>query len=149
MATSNHELVTSLGHTLRRLRMKRGLHAAGVAKRAGVKAALLADVEAGHATATIDALDRIARALGTSLSSAMAEARKPQPRVDASADIDKLAAALVELPPEVGDKLEVVEAAALRRAMQISGGNKSAAARLLGLERKTLVRRWGHIAPRK
>ena len=34
------------------------------------------------------------------------------------------------------DKLELVDAAAVRYALEVAGGNKSAAARLLGIDRR-------------
>jgi DNA-binding NtrC family response regulator len=45
-----------------------------------------------------------------------------------------------------GSKLEVVERAVLARAMELSGGNQSAAARLVGLGRRALARHWQKFA---
>jgi DNA-binding NtrC family response regulator len=50
-----------------------------------------------------------------------------------------LAGRLLDLP--IGNKLAAVEAALLESAMRISKGNKSAAARLLGLHRKAVERK--------
>jgi transcriptional regulator with XRE-family HTH domain len=146
MPTAKRDLVSSLGLTLRALRTKRSLEANAVAKRAGIPASVLADIEAGRPTgATIERLERVAAALGTNIVAVMSLAKKPPPKVNASADVARLAAAIVELPPELGDKLGEIESAVVRRAMQLSGGNKSAAARLLGMERKSLVRKWMNI----
>jgi DNA-binding NtrC family response regulator len=64
-----------------------------------------------------------------------------QPGSDATTEIDRLAQAVLGLPERVGSKLRTVERAVLRRAMEISGGNKAAAARLLGVDRKMLERK--------
>jgi len=50
-----------------------------------------------------------------------------------------LAGRLLDLP--IGNKLAAVEAALLESAMRAAKGNKSAAARLLGLHRKAVERR--------
>lgn len=63
------------------------------------------------------------------------ESQKTSPEVDTGA----LADALMALPGE--DKLALVEQLMIDRAMQLSGDNKSAAARLLGVSRKTVERR--------
>jgi transcriptional regulator of acetoin/glycerol metabolism len=47
---------------------------------------------------------------------------------------------IVELPDGI-DKLDVAENAAVRHALGIAKGNKSAAARLLGLQRQAFARR--------
>jgi DNA-binding NtrC family response regulator len=43
--------------------------------------------------------------------------------------------------PEKGSKLEAVERVVVLHALAVSGGNVSAAARLLGMERKSLERK--------
>ncbi len=53
--------------------------------------------------------------------------------------LTELADALLSLPGE--DKLEAAETLMLERAMALSGGNKSGAARLLGISRKAVERR--------
>ena len=53
--------------------------------------------------------------------------------------LQSLAARLLGLP--IGNKLAAVEAALLETAMRLSAGNKSAAARLLGLHRKAVERK--------
>ena len=55
--------------------------------------------------------------------------------------LDQIAGLLLELP--VRNKLAAFEAAVLERAMRTSGGNKSAAARMLGLHRKAVERKVG------
>jgi DNA-binding NtrC family response regulator len=57
-------------------------------------------------------------------------------------DIERLAALVLALPDKVGNKLGALERAVLSGAMASTGGNKAAAARLLGLKPKAIERRW-------
>jgi DNA-binding NtrC family response regulator len=70
------------------------------------------------------------------------EHAREQPAADSRLEIDRIARALLALPDRVGSKLDVVERAVLHHAIESCGGNKSAAARLLGVDRKSLERRW-------
>jgi DNA-binding NtrC family response regulator len=67
-------------------------------------------------------------------------AERPAP--DAATEIDRLARALLALPDRLGSKLRVMERAVLHHAIEACGGNKAAAARLIGVDRKVLERRW-------
>jgi DNA-binding NtrC family response regulator len=67
---------------------------------------------------------------------------REKPAADSRMEIDRIARALLALPERVGSKLDVVERAVLHHAIESCGGNKSAAARLLGVDRKSLERRW-------
>jgi len=67
-------------------------------------------------------------------------AERPAP--DAAAEIDRMARALLALPDRLGSKLRVIERAVLHHAIESCGGNKAAAARLIGVDRKVLERRW-------
>jgi DNA-binding NtrC family response regulator len=60
----------------------------------------------------------------------------------ANDEIDRLARALLALPERLGSKLRVIERAVLHHAIEACNGNKSAAARMIGLDRKALERRW-------
>lgn len=63
---------------------------------------------------------------------------------------EQIGRAIVELPGRA-DKLRVAEKAAVRYALEVARGNKSAAARLLGVERKAVERRasrFGSASPR-
>jgi DNA-binding NtrC family response regulator len=62
--------------------------------------------------------------------------------VNANEEIDRLARALLALPDRLGSKLRVIERAVLHHAIETCNGNKSAAARLIGVDRKMLERRW-------
>ncbi|MBK7583770.1 MAG: sigma-54-dependent Fis family transcriptional regulator [Myxococcales bacterium] len=61
---------------------------------------------------------------------------------NSGAEVDGLATRILALPAGTGSKLDSVELAVLQRALELSSGNKSAAARLVGLERKAFERRW-------
>jgi transcriptional regulator with XRE-family HTH domain len=109
---------------------------------AGIQVSALDRIEQGNARPSIALLDALARELDSSLVELMKQAReKPRKLVDARATIDQIGRQIVELPETVGDKIQAAEAAAVKYAMHVCAGNQSAAARLLGLERKALVRR--------
>ena len=61
-------------------------------------------------------------------------------------EIDKMARSLLALPDRLGSKLDVIERAILHHAIESCGGNKSAAARLIGVDRKALERRWERLS---
>jgi DNA-binding NtrC family response regulator len=56
--------------------------------------------------------------------------------------IDRLVAAVLSGDAEEGSRFAILERAVMQGAIEASGGNKSAAARLLGIERRILERRW-------
>ncbi|HKQ69592.1 MAG TPA: sigma-54 dependent transcriptional regulator [Polyangiaceae bacterium] len=65
---------------------------------------------------------------------------------DSMGEIDRIAKTLLALPSHLGSKLDVIERAILHHAIEVSGGNKSAAARLIGLDRKALERKWERLS---
>jgi two-component system response regulator HydG len=65
---------------------------------------------------------------------------------DSRNQVDRIAKALLALPANVGSKLDVIERAILHHAIEVSGGNKSAAARLIGVDRKALERKWDRLS---
>jgi DNA-binding NtrC family response regulator len=65
---------------------------------------------------------------------------------DARIEIGRMARALLALPDKLGSKLDVIERAVLHHAIEACGGNKSAAARLIGVDRKALERRWERLS---
>jgi DNA-binding NtrC family response regulator len=65
---------------------------------------------------------------------------------DWSAEVDRIAKKLLALPAHLGSKLDVVERSIVQQAIEMSNGNKSAAARMLGLDRKALERKWERIS---
>jgi two-component system response regulator HydG len=67
---------------------------------------------------------------------------EPRP---SGAEIERMARAILALPARLGSKLDVIERAILHHAIEASGGNMSAAARLIGMDRKTLERHWERL----
>jgi len=65
---------------------------------------------------------------------------------DARQEIDRMARSLLALPDRLGSKLDMIERAVLHHAIESCGGNKSAAARLIGVDRKALERRWERLS---
>jgi len=59
---------------------------------------------------------------------------------------DALVDALLAAPDVGPSKYHAIERALLRRALDLSNGNHSAAARMLGMERRALTRRWERLA---
>jgi DNA-binding NtrC family response regulator len=74
------------------------------------------------------------------------ELANPPAAGDARMEIDKMARSLLALPERLGSKLDVIERAILHHAIESCGGNKSAAARLIGVDRKALERRWERLS---
>ena len=62
--------------------------------------------------------------------------RQPE---EESSSLAQLARVILRLP--VSDKLDAIESALVSAAMTLASGNKSAAARLLGVHRKVVERR--------
>jgi DNA-binding NtrC family response regulator len=60
----------------------------------------------------------------------------------AMAEIERFAEWFLSQPGTEGSRLELVEHAILKQAIDRCGGNKTAAARLVGIDRKILERRW-------
>jgi DNA-binding NtrC family response regulator len=56
-------------------------------------------------------------------------------------EVDRMARAILALPSRIGSKLDLIERAILHHAIEMCSGNKSAAARLLGVNRKSLERK--------
>jgi DNA-binding NtrC family response regulator len=74
------------------------------------------------------------------------ELARPPTAGDARMEIDRMARSLLALPERLGSKLDVIERAILHHAIEACGGNKSAAARLIGVDRKALERRWERLS---
>jgi two-component system response regulator HydG len=60
--------------------------------------------------------------------------------------VDALARSILALPVRLGSKLDAIERAVLHHAIETCGGNKSAAARLVGVDRKALERKWDRLS---
>ncbi len=61
-------------------------------------------------------------------------------------EVDTLAKSILALPLRLGSKLDIIERAVLHHAIETCGGNKSAAARLIGVDRKALERKWDRLS---
>jgi DNA-binding NtrC family response regulator len=65
---------------------------------------------------------------------------------DAMGDVDRIAKMILSIPSASRSKLDMIERAILQHAIEASNGNKSAAARLIGLDRKALERKWERLS---
>ncbi len=114
-----------------------------VARRSGLSATRLRAIESGRARPSLAILDRIARALGSTLVDLVIGPEDAPPPNLGLTDI-ALAVVALPLPGRSGSKLDAVEAATVLVALRACNDNQSAAARLLGMERKAFVRRLSH-----
>ena len=141
LQTQTAPISALVGVRIRQLREGAGLPIEKIAKGAGLSTSALTKIESGGARPSLGTLGAIANQLETSVSELIRGVQAADREVDLPARLDRMARAIVELPEAVGDKLDAAELAIVRHAMFVCGGNKSAAARLLGLERKALMRR--------
>src|SRR5438067_6294516 len=74
MPTSSHDLLPAIGSAVRRLRDQRGLSRRALSERCGVSERFLAGLEGGSGNISVARLGEVARALGTSAGSLLAEA---------------------------------------------------------------------------
>jgi DNA-binding NtrC family response regulator len=65
---------------------------------------------------------------------------------DGAREVDRMAKAILALPTRIGSKLDLIERAVLHHAVEMCSGNKSAAARLLGVNRKSLERKLDRLS---
>jgi transcriptional regulator with XRE-family HTH domain len=145
---------SAVGHAIRALRERRGLAASRVSLTAKISPAELLALEAGRGRTTIAVLDRVARSLGSSLVAIVRDAELGPPPTGSplagrAPGLPEIARAIAELPRSVGSKVDAAGAAAVLHAMAVSGQNQSAAARLLGMERKAFVRRLARAKRKK
>jgi DNA-binding NtrC family response regulator len=61
-------------------------------------------------------------------------------------EVAKIVQAILTLPMHAGSKLDFIERAVLHHAIETSAGNKSAAARMMGVDRRALDRRLRRLA---
>ena len=139
-------LSSSVGHAIQARRERAGLALVRVARESGVSVTDLRAIESGRTQASIGVLDRVAHTLGSTLADVVRgawQADGAPGRPSSPLGVPEIARAIIELPDDVGSKVDAVTSVAVLRAMEESGDNKSAAARLLGMDRKVLVRRLG------
>jgi transcriptional regulator with XRE-family HTH domain len=137
---------SAVGQALLTRREHRGLTRARVARESGVSVADLGAIESGRSQASIGVLGHIAQTLGSTLTELVRGAGQtggsaPPSRPASGLGLVEIAQAITELPSKVGSKVDAVVSASVLRAMAECGNNQSAAARLLGMERKAFVRR--------
>lgn len=132
-----------IGTALRARREAQGIKVRALAARAAVRLETLVAVESGARSASVAQAQLVARALGTTLVAIVHEASKPQapPAPTPGLSVEAIAQEIVRLPDGRLSKVEMVLLATVRQAMATTNGNQSAAARLLGMERKAFVRR--------
>jgi len=160
--SANGSLSAAVGHRLQQLRLRAGIPLARLAKRVGLSAPELQRIEDGVVQASLGTLSDLAAQLGASITELVRDAKQPaergqpqgvretgsrpaRPRDARRMGPEEIARAIVELPDGI-DKVEVVEAAAVRYAVEVAGGNKSQAARILGMQRQALGRRLRQLA---
>ncbi len=138
----------SIGRTFRIRRESRGLSLAGVALRARIPVADLDALESGRRQPPIAELQAVARVLGTTLAELVKKGPAAETLDTSPMPLEKmvtmsfLASAILALPdPAPLSRVEAVVGAVVLRAIEVSKGNQSAAARLLGMERKAFMRR--------
>jgi transcriptional regulator with XRE-family HTH domain len=135
----------AVGRRIQQLRLHAGLSLPRLAKKAGLSASALQRIEEGGAQASVGTLNDIAGHLGTTLAQLVREARDGETAPtenrgsSGSTQIAQVGRAILDLPDGI-DKLRVAEAAAVRLALEVCKGNKSAAARLLGAQRQAYQR---------
>lgn len=61
-------------------------------------------------------------------------------------EVAKIVRSILALPHHTGSKLEFIERAVLHHAIETCAGNKSAAARMVGVDRRALDRRWQRLS---
>lgn len=144
---STPSLSAAVGRRLYELRVQAGIPLGQLAKRVRLSASALRAIEDGRTHPTIGTLSDLAGQLGSSVPALVREAREIQPGATTSPVLSgpaEIGRAILELP-EGANKLWVAETAAIRCALEVCRGNKSAAARLLGVQRQAFARRIEHL----
>jgi transcriptional regulator with XRE-family HTH domain len=146
-------LSAAVGHRIRQLRLRAGFSLGRLAKKVGLSGSALQRIEEGGAPASVGTLNDLARHLGTTVAELVRQARvgetAPTETRGSSGPsrLEQVGRAILDLPDGI-DKLRAAEDAALRLALEVCNGNKSAAARLLGAQRQAFQRRLKR-APRR
>jgi DNA-binding XRE family transcriptional regulator len=131
----------AVARRLRELRIHTQVTPARLAQAVGVSAESLLDVEEGRSRPSIAMLAGMASHLGTSLRRLVREVgegsavAKPSPM-----QVEDIGRAIAHME-YAGNKLQYAESAAVHYALATCHGNRSAAARMLGVERRRLLRR--------
>jgi transcriptional regulator with XRE-family HTH domain len=139
----------AVGRAIRATRVRSNLSIARVARASALSPTELDGIENGRSRPSIAVLDRIARAIGSSLVDLVnhggngADSRIGRLRNGDTSGLalPDIAQAILRLSVQGGSKIDAVEEATVLHAMTECNENQSAAARLLGMERKAFVRR--------
>ena len=133
----------TVGRAIRASRKRANLPLARVARKCNLSPTQLDGIESGRARPSVAVLDRIARALGMTLVDLVVnqQAAAPARGVPRRLGISDIARAILDLPEAVGSKIDVVQHATVLVAMSACQENQSAAARMLGMERKAFARK--------
>jgi|ERR1700722_12057422 transcriptional regulator with XRE-family HTH domain len=149
-------LSAAVGRRLRELRVSSGISLDELARQADLRPSALVAIEEGRARPSVatlvvlskrlrmTVLELVKSASATTVATAPNIPSTPAP-ARAPIGLEGIARAVAELPSRLGDKLDAVGGAVVVHAMEQCGGNRSAAARLLGMERKALIRRWQRV----
>jgi transcriptional regulator with XRE-family HTH domain len=138
---------SAVGQALQTRREHRGLTRARVARASGVSVPELGAIESGRSQPSVAVLGRVARALGVSLVDLVRTSGPgrtdgvPSPATFSRLGLPEIARAVAEQPVGVGSKVDAAISAALLHSMKVCEDNQSAAARMLGMERKAFGRR--------
>jgi transcriptional regulator with XRE-family HTH domain len=143
-------LSAAVGRRVRELRLASGISLDQLAKQADLRPGALLAIEEGNARPSVATLGALSKRLRVTVldlvKSASASTASNVPSAPAPAraviSLEGIARAVAELPSRLGDKLDAVGGAVVEHAMVQCGGNRSAAARMLGMERKAFIRRW-------
>jgi transcriptional regulator with XRE-family HTH domain len=144
VAMSAETLSAAIGLRLRELRLRAALTLPDLSKKVGLSASALRRIEAGAAEPSVSTLNELAGHLGTTLGQLVHAAKTQAARREASAlrGPEEIGRAILNLPDGT-DKLTVVAQAAIRLALEQCDDNQSAAAHLLGMNRRAMMRRLG------
>jgi transcriptional regulator with XRE-family HTH domain len=137
----------AVGRRLCERRVAAGVSLSKLATRIGLAASALRDIEEGRIAPSIGTLARIAGRLGVSLPDLIRQAEQPPSEPTGVMTAAEIGRAIAELP-DGGDKLALVEAAAVGHVLDACSGNKSRAALLLGMQRQAFARRARKVATR-
>jgi transcriptional regulator with XRE-family HTH domain len=145
----------AVGKAIRALRERGRQSLSQVSRDAAVSTAELASIESGRGHPTIATLHRVARAVGSTLvelvhdAGTTAESGGARTSPATLVNLPDIARAIADLPAALGSKVDAAESATVLHAMDVTGNNQSAAARLLGMERKAFVRRLARTRRKK
>ncbi|HEX4448422.1 MAG TPA: helix-turn-helix domain-containing protein [Polyangiaceae bacterium] len=139
-------ITATVGRAIRASRQRAKLPLARVARKCRLSPTQLDGIECGRSRPSPDTLARIAHALGTDVVDLVVD---PHREASGRLSVAEIARAILELPEEVGSKIDVIQQATVLVALTACRENQSAAARMLGMERKAFTRKLSRARRRK